>query len=362
MDTLSERDIGRGVWLFGGVLIAVLVGWALYTQIGTVLFALFLYYATRPLCRRLEAVLSHPNLAVTLTVLGVVVPLLAVVGYAGLQALAELDQFLARHALTGYRSSLQPYLDVVRAGRLRRLGELLLSGPNQPLPPGVRDIVRRLFGRVTTVLGFVVWLLGHLFLLLVFLFYFLRDDHKLAAWFDESIDDRRAVDFAAAVDDDLQTVFFSNLAVVVVSAAIATTTYSLLNVVAPGGAIVTIPILLGLLTGIATLIPAVGMKLVYVPYALYLFGLAVLTPTPIWQPIVFAVVAGTVVDLIPDIFVRSYLSAQSSVHMGLILLGYLVGSLAFGWYGLFLGPLVVVIAVHYARHVVPDLAAHVDFG
>jgi predicted PurR-regulated permease PerM len=132
--------------------------------------------------------------------------------------------------------------------------------------------------------------------------------------------------------------------------------------VAPGGAVVTIPILLGLLIGIATLIPVFGMKLVYIPYIVYLVGLAVFTPTPLWHPVVFTIVTATVVDLIPDFFVRSYLSAQSGVHMGLILLGYIVGSLAFGWYGLFLGPLIVVIAVHFAHQIFPDLAERVDFG
>jgi len=362
MTALSERSIGRTVWVLLGILVAVLLVWGLYTQIGTLLFALFLYYATRPLYRRLDNYVDHPNLTVTLTVLTIVLPMIAVVSYALIQALTELDQFLSMHALTGYRTYLQPYLGLVREGRLRRVGELLIRNPDQQLPPGARDIAQQLFGRVTTVLGFVVWLLGHLFLMLTFLFYFLRDDQKLAGWFYGSIDDQHAVDFVSAVDADLQTVFFSNLAIIAVSAGSATITYYLLNVVAPGGPVVRIPILLGLLTGIATLIPVVGMKLVYVPYAVYLLGLAVLTPTPLWHPVVFAVVAAVVVDLIPDIFVRSYLSAQSGVHMGLILLGYIVGSLTFGWYGLFLGPLVVVVAVHYAHQIFPDLAEHVDFG
>ena len=38
--------------------------------------------------------------------------------------------------------------------------------------------------------------------------------------------------------------------------------------------------------------------------------------------------------------------------MGLVLLGYVLGVMAFGWYGLFLGPLVVV-AVHFAHPIFP---------
>jgi len=321
MNERSERGVGRAVWLLLGVLLVALFAGALYTQIGTLLFALFLYYATRPLYRRLDEYIDHPNLTVTLTILAVVVPMLAVMGYALLQALNELDQFLAMHSLTGYRTYLQPYLGLIREGRVQRLGELLVKNPDQPLPSGIRSVSQNLIGRASTVLGFVITLLAHLFLMLIFLVYFLRDDHKLSAWFYNSIDDQRAVDFLSSVDEDLQTVFFSNLAIIAVSGGVAIVTYLLLNFVAPGGPVVVIPILLGLLTGIATLIPVFGMKIVYIPYGLYLLGLAVLTPTPLWHPVVFALVTAIVVDLIPDVFVRSYLSAQSGVHMGLILLG-----------------------------------------
>ncbi|ELZ21815.1 hypothetical protein C476_07408 [Natrinema limicola JCM 13563] len=41
--------------------------------------------------------------------------------------------------------------------------------------------------------------------------------------------------------------------------------------------------------------------------------------------------------------------------MGLVLLGYFLGTLSFGWYGLFLGPIVVVLAVHFADKIFSDL-------
>lgn len=42
------------------------------------------------------------------------------------------------------------------------------------------------------------------------------------------------------------------------------------NFVAPPGTGIRFPVLLGLLIGDATLIPAVGMKIVYFPYTAYL--------------------------------------------------------------------------------------------
>lgn len=363
MDAIGERDVGLAVWALFGLLIAAVVGAALFEFLGTVLFAVFLYYATRWLERRLEARLGRPGLAATLTLLAVVVPLLLVLGYATVVALRELDRFLATNALGGYRAYLQPYLSLVRAGRLPRLWELLVTSPGQPLPQPVRRALGPVLGQVTTVLGLVVAVLTRLFLGTVLLFYLLSDDRELAAWFRESVGhDERVVAFTSNVDDDLETVFFGNLAIVVVSGAVATLTYLGLNVVAPGGVVVAIPTLLGLLTGIATLVPIIGMKLVYVPYAAYLAALALLTPTPAWHPIAFFLLTLVVVDTIPDFFIRSYLSARGSVRMGMVLLGYVLGTMAFGWAGLFLGPLAVVFAVHFGRSIFPVLMEHVRFS
>lgn len=58
-----------------------------------------------------------------------------------------------------------------------------------------------------------------------------------------------------------------------------------------------------------------------------------------------------------NFFARSYLSARSGVHMGPVLLGYFLGTLAFGWYGLFLGPIVVVLAIHFAHMIFPTLVS-----
>jgi len=362
MSTSSERTVGWAIWLLLGVVIAGLISFALYKQIGIFLFALFLYYATRPLYRRLDEYIDHPDLTATITILAIVLPLLAVIGYGLFQALVELDQFLSRHSLTQYRAYFEPYISLVREGRLERLSERLLSNPNQPLPGDIRQLAGRAFGGVTSALGLVFTLVGYLVLLFIFLFYFLRDDQQLAGWFFSNVEDQRVREFLGAVDDDLQTVFFGNLAIIAVTGAIAAVTYLALNVIAPGGGIVLIPVLLGLLIGIATLIPVVGMKIVYLPYFVYLVGLAVLGRAPLWHPVVYLLVTMVVIDFIPDFFIRSYLSSLSGIHIGLILLSYLLGTLVFGWYGLLLGPVVLVFAVHYAHQIFPHFADHVTFN
>lgn len=358
MAVFDGWDGRRLLWVGVGLVIAALIGIALFRYVGTILFAIFVYYATRPLYRQIDRVIDHPNATAIVTILFVVLPMAAVIVYAGVVALQEIEQFLASSNLEAYRSYLQPYLRLAREGDVGGLRDAFEAGSGGSIATVVRQGAPGALGRLQSIGGYVFSVLARFFLMLTILFYLLRDDKKVRRWFYESIDhDEEVVSYIEAVDDDLETVFLSNLAVIAVAAVTAATTYAALNFLASGGTVVGTPVLLSLLIGIGTLIPAVGMKIVYVPYGLALLGLAVTTPTPFWHPVAFFVLTFVVVDTIPDFFARSYLSAQSGVHMGLVLLGYFLGTLAFGWYGLFLGPIVVVLAVHFAHMIFPALSS-----
>ena len=101
--------------------------------------------------------------------------------------------------------------------------------------------------------------------------------------------------------------------------------------------------------------PIVVGKLVYVPLGLYLAGQAFRTdPTLLWFPALFFVVAFVFLDMLPVMFLRPYLSGQT-LHTGLVMFAYILGTVLFGWYGLFFGPLVVVFVVQFVNIVLPGL-------
>ncbi|MFA6172302.1 MAG: AI-2E family transporter [Kiritimatiellales bacterium] len=100
------------------------------------------------------------------------------------------------------------------------------------------------------------------------------------------------------------------------------------------------PFLLGLLTFLLALIPG-GPPVVWLPAALWLFH----TGHPGWS--VFMAVWGILVISGIDNLVRPYLiSRGSNLPFVIVLLGAIGGVLAFGFIGLFLGP--VLLAVGYA--------------
>ena len=210
---------------------------------------------------------------------------------------------------------------------------------------------------MTTYLGVAVNVLVHLFVALAIGFYLLRDDRRLAWWFREEFAGEGSATgaYLTAVDRNLESIYFGNILFAAANAVVGTLVYNATNIVAPTGLAVPAPTLLGLLTGAGSLVPIVGMKIVWVPVALYLTAAAVvMDPALAWFGVFFAVVVFTFVDTVPEVLLRPYISGRD-LHVGLVLFAYIFGPLLFGWYGLFLGPLIVVLVVEFARIILPEL-------
>jgi len=337
-------DLTRGqvAWTVAGFGIGVVVAVMLYSFVGAIVVGIFLYYAVRPVDRWLDTYSDHPTINATLTLLAVGLPVLSILGYGALVGVRELNQLLGVTGLQQYRSALQPYLDLAALTESGRLVDLF------------RSRIGLLVGYANAVF---TWLL-RLFVATVIAFYLLRDDQRLSGWFRSTFEDTPGVvSFADNVDADLTTIYTGNLITIGITALIALLVYSGLDFIAPAGTGIAFPLLLGLLTGVFTIIPVLGIKLIYFPYTAYLFVTALRSETvPVWFPVVFFLVVLVVVDSIPDFFIRSYVS-KGDLHMGLVLLAYVFGTVAFGWYGLFLGPIVLVVTIHFLRSILPNLVA-----
>lgn len=348
----------RIAWGLFGLLVFGIVAYVLQAFLGTLLFSLFVYYAARPVHRRLRGRFTHPDSAVTATLLLFVVPLLLILGYAGLLVVRELGAFLQAQNLDVFGVAIGQYVDIQGVNTVNDLLTVIQRNPQRVIGSELRQTLQESLGPFLAYLGLVFGVLLRVFLMFAFVFYLLRDDFKIAHWFRRSFDyGGSAVEYFEAVDDDLQTIFFGNMVTIGATALIAVVVFYALNFVAPPVSAIQFPLLLGLLIGVSTLVPAVGMKIVYLPYVAYLFYDAFTNPAaPLWFPIVFAAVTFTVVDTVPDFVVRAYVSS-GTIHMGLILFAYILGSTVFGWYGIFLGPLVLVAFLHFARRVFPALVS-----
>ena len=342
------------LWLLAGIVLLGLVGYVLSSFIGLVVVGLFVYYAARPVYRRLVDQVGHPTIAAGLSIITLVLPMFLLVGYALLIVSRELRRLTD---VVAFRPQ-QIGLDPATYSRL--------TDPSFLFSPDARELLTgALSGSIlesvvsiaetATTLGVI---LINLLAIVVLAFYLLRDDDRLARWVHINLGTRETMfdEFLQAVDRDLSSIFFGNILNAIITGTIAVIAYSVLNVFAPAGTAIPAAALVGLLAGAASLIPIVGMKIIYVPVALYMTVRGVLTAggESLWFVVLFAVVSVIVVDSIPDFLLRPYVSGKN-IHIGSLMLAYILGPLFFGWYGLFLMPALLVVVVQFAMVVVPSL-------
>ena len=352
---LDDVDRGRAGLALLGVALAAAFVFVLYSFVGTFVFAVFIYYATRPIYRRLRRRVRPASLAAASALVLLVLPALALAAYASLVAVSQVSR------LTGdSRADLAATLGVDPAAlpAVRSPTALLDVDPRQFLSTEQLVGLARQVGDAVGVLADLGVFLVHAFVMVAVAFYLLRDDTRIARWTVARFGDSRGVlrAYARAVDRDLSSVFFGNILNAVLTGTIGVIVYTVLDFVAPAGLGVPAPALVGALAGVASLIPIVGMKLVYVPVALYLAGLsAVAGFTGVWFVVAFAAASLVVVDTIPDLVLRPYVSGRN-LHVGAVMVAYTLGPLLFGWYGIFLLPMILVFVVHFVKVVLPELS------
>ena len=98
------------------------------------------------------------------------------------------------------------------------------------------------------------------------------------------------------------------------------------------------PIIWGLLTGFAGLIPAVGTGIIWLPLALNL-----LIGGSIWQGILLIVWGICVISLVDNGFRMFFLKKFSDTHPLIPLLGVILGINLFGFWGIIFGPLMLSV-------------------
>ncbi|MFB6146920.1 MAG: AI-2E family transporter [Halobacteriaceae archaeon] len=337
------------LWLAGGAL-AVALAFVVYSFVGTFVFGLFVYYATRPLYRWFRQHVRPPTLAAAVSLTLIALPALLLLVYTLAVGVQEANRFIASGevSLGPLEEFVRSYVDISKVAQDPRA---LLEEPN------VQAVLLNTVDQALSYLGFIGTGALHLFVMIGIAFYLLRDGHRLRHWFERRIalGDDVVVTYARAVDRDFSNIFFGNILNAVLTGLIGALVYNGLAVLAPANVPLPYPTLVGLLAGVASLVPVVGMKLVYVPVAGYLTAVA-LTAAPrlLWFPAVFAVVSFVVVDTIPDLVLRPYVSGRG-LHLGMVMFAYIFGPLLFGWYGIFLGPMLLVLVVHFVRIVLPEL-------
>jgi len=341
-----EINWSRVGWWFFGALAAGMLLLIIHSFIGTFVFSLFIYYSARPFYRRLRTRVPSDTLAASLALLLLASPLVLLMGYATAVGIAELSRLARIMDFGPYEQLIQSYLD----SPIVALRDLTGTGTGDAAL--VSEFITQALRSVGTVLTF----LFHLFIMFAVGFYLLRDGEDLWTWARTRLvnNDGPLHTCLLAIDDDFSAIFFGSLLNAAITGLIGLFGYTLLSLVSPPGVRFPFPALLGLLTGVASLVPLLGTKLVYVPATVYLVfeGL----DGGLWFAGVFFFISLIAIDTIPDLVLRPYITSRR-LHTGLIMFAFILGPIVFGWYGLFLGPIIIVMIAHFANYILPPLIA-----
>ena len=334
-----------GMWIFA------------WQFVGTLIVGLFVYYVCRPLFGRIHSRIHNRTIAVAVTLLTVAIPTLLLIAWTVAILVQAIADFLGSGASDQIQAIIEPYVDVsAELGSLDEVVRQIVEDPQgftEQIGPLVSGLTEGLLAALAT-LGSVGL---QAFIVLVIAFYLLRDDVRIATWARRTFvpEDSVVEAYLVRLDGDLENIFFGNILNALATGLIAVVTYLVLNTFAPE--VVTIPqaTLVGVLVGVASLVPAIGIKLVTWPLGFYLLARsALLDPTTIWFPALFFVVSFVVVDYIPDQLLRPYVSGRG-LNVGAVMLAYLFGPILFGWYGIFLGPFLLAVVYDFGLVVVPWL-------
>lgn len=349
----SERNSSRRGWkryvrenfgwvILGFVLLAVVVKMS-NTFRAWIVLGLYHYYMARPICRRFERRVGSSSVAAAATLLIIVLPLMLVITVVVIVAIARLKIHLPTSLTPDSLVALLEHLPVV--------------GPDarkfaQTVPP------ERLLNTALEVTRSVANTGFRLLLTVLFALILLVHDRRIARWFRTTVlnENWSWSSYLSRVDRGIKSIYFGYTITIFVIVILSGILYYILNVIAPAGVQIPSPVFLAVLTGLFSLFPGVGRPLFFLLVTGYLTVLAMRTaPSNLWFPLVFLVLMLGIFGNVVRIYIRPKLSGRRVFPLPLVMFAYLLGPPMFGWYGIFLGPLVLAFLYPFLRLVLPGL-------
>lgn len=345
----NEANTSQMVWWILGSILALVLAFVVYRFIGTFIVGLFIYYISKPIYSRLNQNVKSPGLAAFAALVVVALPILLVIGYTLAIGVQEFGKLIQQYQLETWAQYVGPYVEI---SAMTTPIEQILSG-------GIVDAISGGVDKVASYIAIIGSTILHMFLALFIAFYLLIDGPDLSKWIMKNFADSKGLfeKYIIKVDRSFHQVFVGNILNVLITAAIGVIVYTVVSIwLGNNYTQIPYPAILGILAGVASLVPIVGMKIIYIPTTLYLLLQGALSggQNSFMLPIVFLVVSFVIVDTFPDLIIRPYISGKN-LHVGVVMFSYIFGPLIFGWYGIFLGPMLCILIFHFGELILPEI-------
>ncbi|GAB3323746.1 AI-2E family transporter [Haloplanus rallus] len=345
-------DERRAIVALFGLLVTAVIAYMAYRFVAALTVAVFIYYSTRRFYRALGRLRLPKRVRAVTVILLLALPLLLLLSYTLVLLVTETRRFVDTYPVIETAAANVAWLE-----GLEDLPSLSFESVVEAYRAGRFDaIIDFLVENAALLTSAITGFFLNLFIVIVVSYYLLIDGSKFYGWLERFDDDAIVREFLEAADRELEAILFGNLLNVIAIALIGVGAFKGYNALAPAAVQVPYPALAGVLTGVASLIPVVGMKIVYVPITAAMSIPLVLDSeySLLVYVAAFLAVAVVVVDTIPDLVLRPYLSGERT-HVGLLMLAYIFGPVIFGFYGLFFAPVVLALGVTFAHTALPRL-------
>ena len=327
---MSEQKLEG--YFFTTILIAVLflVGYLFYPFLGALALALVLAILAMPLYDGLNKRIHRPNISALLVVAFVTLVILLPAAGLILLLLEELLR-LAQYATTLNYSMIPTFFDDMNA-RIQELFPTVESAID--ISVLFQNVGSMAGGFATGVFTATVDLFIKTLLVLIALFFFLRDGHtfvrniiKLSPLSDN--EDKQILKRLGMVTRSL---IRGTMVIAVIKGALVGIGFIIFGLVNP--------VLWGSVAAVSSLIPAIGTGLVMIPAFLYLVFIG-----SYFAAFGFMIWGILIVGFIDDILAPRLIGNGARIHPLFILLSVLGGLATFGIAGFLLGPLIFALLV-----------------
>jgi predicted PurR-regulated permease PerM len=270
-------------------------------------------------------------------VIGIAVPV--VVGsVAFAKQAAELAQKLGEYAQSHRIEGFQDVLRLPGVGSVMAWLEAHTAVTSDQvqewMADGAQSVVQFLLVRGRSALFGALALVGDLTLTLFVMFFFLRDGDDMAARAKRLIplEERRKASLDRHLQDVTHAVVFGTVVTALVQGTLIAIGFWITGLRSP--------VVFGVLATVASFIPLVGIGLIWVPAALVLFAQGI-----VWKGIFMAIWGGLVAGTADNFLRPALVSGRAEMGTLTVFFGALGGLAAFGFAGLFLGPVVLALAL-----------------
>lgn len=348
MFSLSENKYSLHI-----IIIIILLVLSLLTVIpvlNMILLGAMIAYGIAPVANRIQSKIKIPSISIFLAIILVIIPLILLFIYIFWEIGSFANIFLGSHNL-----SVSSGLDL----------NLAINTFVQSLPINLQGLVKPYIGFLTTgvhdiltyALNYMVKLIRNfsdvlvqLFVLICSIYYFTRDGDKIVESIFVFIPEKHRPFFEhtlCEVANVLKSIFYGHFLTALIIGILGGIGYYFLGY--------KFALFLGIVTGIAQLIPIFGPWVVYWALAFYSFFVL----GDIAQGI-FTILWGFVLSL-SDMYIRPMLASNYADMPSLILLvGFMAGPYVFGIVGFILGPLILGITFAIIKSLKEELEKDLD--